>query len=234
MRWIKVILILLPTLLYSSQSKAQYVINQPIDSLPTARYINKSTITKTKETSITPQRDTRVVIMPRYGGWYSISDRFTVGGSLQQAWWGQPDIKRYNRYGAASAEIRFWFIKSSNENRGGVERNSKVEYGHFIGLFSDVALFDMLYSGGFRNSDNTHLSYGISYGYRFKIHKKLTLTADVGIGYIESALNYSRFTPTNYYIIIDNSLLNIPRFNLGISWMFGTPIPDDAILEYYK
>lgn len=117
--------------------------------------------------------------------YYFPDSQWSVAGSFTMPWWKRKSKHQYYQIRQYLAEGRYWV------------KNNASEGGHFVGLNIHGGLYDLEnkktgYYGEFFGTS-------LTYGYRLKLNKKLSLEFTIGGGYIFT--NYDKYLPEdNCYV----------------------------------
>lgn len=119
-------------------------------------------------------------LMLNLEGEYYIGKSFSVNMESQFAWWSIPKKHDYYRIFTLSPEIRYW-IKARRPLQG-----------HFIGAFGGIGLYDLM-AGPPRGLQGELIAYGLTYGFCFRLTKRLNMEIAVSAGY--ASTTYDQYYP---------------------------------------
>lgn len=101
----------------------------------------------------------------------------TLSGAC--AWWSKLRSERVYRWMAAELAYH-WYFKAHERHRG-----------FFVGAYAQTGLFEFMFSP--RNRKGEFVGGGLSAGYRWLFRERLSLTAELGIGYSYTDYRYARY-----------------------------------------
>ena len=135
-----------------------------------------------------------------------IGDRWSVAVEDVFPWWtgGPHDNKYAFQMWEIGVEPRYWFKK-----------NDKVDRlaGHFVGAYLMSSMYDFQYDNALCYQGE-YWSTGLTYGYAFRIGKRLNLETSVSVGYLSS--DYRHYQPDPAY-----TKLYKDKFRTGTLSYFG-------------
>lgn len=117
--------------------------------------------------------------------YYFPDSQWSISGSFTMPWWKRKSKHQYYQIRQYLAEGRYWVNKNASEG------------GHFVGMNIHGGLYDLEnkktgYYGEF-------IGTSLTYGYRLKLNRKLSLEFTIGGGYIYT--NYDKYLPEdNCYV----------------------------------
>lgn len=111
-------------------------------------------------------------LTPNIEAEYYFARRWSLNLEYQGAWWSNPQNHQYFRIMAASPEIRFWVAHREHFR------------GHFFGLYGGVGSYEFMRKAQSGVQGEFYISGGISYGYSFRVGRRLRMEASIGIGYL--------------------------------------------------
>lgn len=119
-------------------------------------------------------------LMINLEGEYYIGKSFSVNVESQFAWWSIPKKHDYYRIFTFSPEIRYWI------------KPHKLLQGHFVGVFGGIGLYDLM-AGPPRGIQGELAACGLTYGFNFRLTKKLRMEIAVSGGFMST--KYDQYYP---------------------------------------
>lgn len=135
-----------------------------------------------------------------------IGERWSVAVEDVFPWWtgGPHDNKYAFQMWEIGVEPRYWFKKNDEVDRLA---------GHFVGAYLMSSMYDFQYDNALCYQGE-YWSTGLTYGYAFRIGKRLNLETSVSVGYLSS--DYRHYQPDPAY-----TKLYKDKFRTGTLSYFG-------------
>lgn len=122
-----------------------------------------------------------LALVPNIGIEYSFSDKWSAKTNMMCAWWSNEAKHKYWRVIGGSVELKRWLGNNSH---------SFEHKGHHAGVYVGVYLYDFEPKMTSEMADFNYAT-GLTYGYSWKIGRRLSLDATLGVGYIGG--NYKKY-----------------------------------------
>lgn len=111
---------------------------------------------------------------------YTLNNHSTLSLTGACAWWSHLSHERVYRWMDAELAYHYYF------------HADKRHSGFFIGGYAQTGLFEMMF--GKKNRKGETLAGGISGGYRWLLNDRLSLHAELGLGYAYTDYRYAIYT----------------------------------------
>lgn len=196
---------------------------QPVDTVVVAEVVEEfdSAAVSPARQSVTlyePENDSKfllktnlldyTILMLNVEGEWKFADRMSLALELQRAWYAKRSPHKVYRIGTVIPEVRYWVIEHSRWN------------GMYVGAFVGGTMYDL--SKGWKGHKGEGLFGGLSTGYMWRIGKRLSLDAGIGVGYL-----YARdkvYVPRDnhflYQLTKNVSYFGPLRLKLSLVWRF--------------
>lgn len=154
-------------------------------------------------------------------GEYDIGKNFSANLESQFAWWSIPGKHYYYRIFTLSPEIRY-YIKPKTPMQG-----------HFIGVFGGIGLYDLM-AGPPSGIQGELAAYGLTYGFSFRLAKKLHMEIAVSGGVMNT--EYDKYYPDEgcyvYEMTKRKTYFGLTKIKVSLVWpltcRFGKKKKNDA------
>lgn len=133
------------------------------------------------------------LLTPDFGVELALPMNFSVGVEGIYAWWSKDKAHRYWRLRGAWLDANYWF---------GAATGHRVLTGHHIGIYGSAHDFDFEFGGKGWQSRRPAFGAGASYGYSFRLNKRLNLDLGVRIGYTSARITAYR-PECGKYVCVD-------------------------------
>lgn len=142
-------------------------------------------------------------------GEYYIGKNFSANLESQFAWWSIPNKHYYYRIFTLSPEIRYWI------------KPKKPMQGHFIGIFGGIGLYDLM-TGPPTGIQGELIAYGLTYGFSFRLTKKLRMEIAVSGGAMNT--EYKKYYPNEGCYVYDmtkqKTYIGLTKLKVSLVWPF--------------
>lgn len=133
------------------------------------------------------------------------------------AWWNRSASNKYYSTYAFQTEVRYYLDS---------RRQTFPYTGHHIGLYGQMATYDMEFGGrGYQSADlDNTFGVGVAYGYTFPLSRHWSLNLTAGIGYFSS--RYLKYMPVDdgYLALSHNRLSWFGPTRLEASFVYNINI----------
>lgn len=134
------------------------------------------------------------LLVPNLSAEFPIGRRWSVVGECWFPWWKSRDDSRALQILFVGAEGRYWL--------GNRQLHDPLR-GHFVGLFAGGGKYDLEnHSKGYQGE--FYIAAGLSYGYVFRLNRRLGLELSVGIGYLRTQYRHYVGAEDNRYLVWQN------------------------------
>lgn len=149
------------------------------------------------------------LLSPSIEAEYRFAPRWSAHVDFAIAWWSNKRKHKYYQLVQLSPEARYWF----NPNR--------YWKGHYIGAFVGAGHYDL--ENGKEGYKGEFMMAGLSYGYLFRIGRRLSLDAGIGVGYLNT--EYEEYLPIEgHYVYQQKSrtgYVGPVKARLSLVWQLG-------------
>lgn len=108
---------------------------------------------------------------------YSLTDRSTIQLSGSCAWWSHLSHKRVYRWMTGELAYHYYLHKGFRHS------------GFFVGAYTQTGLFELMF--GEKNRKGEFVSGGVTGGYRWRLKERMSLIAELGVGYMYIDYRYA-------------------------------------------
>ncbi len=155
-----------------------------------------------------------IAAVPNAGIDAYVTDNISIGLNGMFAWWNNDKANKCWRIYGGDIHADYWFDSTT------------LWKGHHVGAFAEIFSFDMCWNDKGRQSINSIIGGGLSYGYAMPIASQLCLDFNVGIGYLGG--DYYVYVPSerhpSVYYSIDKKHRNWfgpAKAEISLIWKIG-------------